>query len=194
MKVIYQLEIELAGSHPEIWRRVTVPNDTPFDQLNHIIQICMGWENEYQFEFIVNKTTVRDFGPELDMGENPYDRDAMSTVLDELITMIISRFTYTYGHWKHQITLEKILYSDEGSEHPVCMNGHGACPPADLSDISHYEDGPENVMSFNIKEVNARLRRYAEEWEEIYDETGKIIDELDEHNSKEPDDTEEEEC
>lgn|GEM_PF-857794 len=211
----YQLKIELTGSHPKIWRRVTVPSNTPFDLLHDIIQISMGWQDKYPFEFNINKTRVRDFGAELDMGDDPCDRDAMDTVLNELVTMVMTRFTYVYNfddRWEHQITLEKILPSDEVSEHPVCIGGERACPPDDCGGISRYKDTihmsehekrqeqnftktqavePEDVEAFNIEEVNAKLRRYADEWDEIYDEAEEIIDQLeDEYDASEDDDSE----
>ncbi len=175
MSVNYQLKIELAGSRPTIWRRVIVPADTPFDHLHDIIQITMGWREDYAFEFKINETTVRDLDAELDMGDNPYERDIKDSGLHELVTMVNTRFTYTYNphdRWEHQITLEKIELPDEESKYPVCIGGEGACPP---------DDGggePEGVVLFNIEEVNARLRRYVEDWEEIYDEAGKVIDGL----------------
>ena len=49
----------------------------PFDHLHDILQIAMGWEDEHEFEFMINHTRVRDFGHEIDMGDNPYDKDAM---------------------------------------------------------------------------------------------------------------------
>lgn len=170
MSTIYQLKIELAGSHPKIWRRLAIPSDTPFDHLHDIIQIAMGWEDEYPFEFIINETTVRDFGAEIDMAGNPRDRDAMEAVLDELVTMVKTRFIYIYNfhdRWEHQITLEEILSSDEAPVYPVCIGGESGRPPDEL---------------FNIDEVNAMLRRYSEEWEEIYAETEKDIEDLDDED------------
>lgn len=169
--MIYQLKIDLAGSHPKIWRKITVPSNTPFDHLHDIIQIAMGWKDEYPFEFIINETTVRGFGPDIDMGANPYDRDAMDAVLDELVTMIKTRFTYIYNfhdRWEHQITLEKILFSGEAPVYPVCIGGERGCPPDVL---------------FNIEEVNAMLRRYSEEWDEIYAETEEDIEDLNDKNN-----------
>ena len=206
MSIIYQLKIELTGSHPAIWRRLTVRGNTPFDHLHDIIQIAMGWNNEYPFEFTVNETKIRDFGPELDLGDNPYDRDAMDCVLDELVTMVHTRFTYSYGHHdrrEHEIKLEKILHHEQESVPPVCIGGEGDSPVDGgggishpqktltvLADKKHRENssikrklkGPEGVVPFNIDEINANLRRYSEEWEEIYDEATKTIDTLEDEN------------
>jgi hypothetical protein len=149
------------------------------------------------------------------MGDNPYDRDAMDCVLDELITMVKTRFTYIYNahnRWEHQIILETISPSEDESPHPVCIGGERACPPDDCGGILRYRNmldvladekhpehinikkqlgEPEDVARFNIEKVNAKLRRYSEEWDEIYDETEKIIDGLeDEHYDSESDDPE----
>ena len=170
MITIYQLKVELAGSLPKIWRRLTVPSDTPFDHLHDILQIAMGWEDEYEFEFIINETRVRDFGHEIDMGDNPYDKDAMDTFLDELVTMSKTRFTYIYnldGGWEHHITLEKILSAGEAPAHPYCMAGENPCPP--------------NVL-FDIEDVNAMLKNYSDEWDEIYSGTEEDIEDLDDEN------------
>ena len=166
----------------------------------------MGWEGEYPFEFIINETTVRDFGPDIDTGENPYDRDVIDTTLDELVTMAKTRFTYIYNfqdHWEHQITLEEIMSSSEAPAYPVCIAGEGDCPPDDCGGISRYqymlnaltdEKHPEHntikrqlgeredVSLFDREEVNARLKRYSEEWDEIYNETEEDFEDLDNEN------------
>lgn len=196
--MIYQLKIELAGSDPIIWRRLTVPGDTPFENLHDIIQISMGWDNEYPYQFTVNETTVRDFEGDLDMGEDPHDRDVMDTFLEELVTMVKAKFTYIYNlddRWRHSITLEEILPSDESKVYPVCLAGEGACPPEDCGGISHYQrmlrdrargtadnkiDGqsiePEGAVPFDIEDVNATLRRYTDEWQEISRDAGKYME------------------
>jgi hypothetical protein len=55
VSIIYQLKIELTGSHPKIWRRLTVSGNTPFDHLHDIIQMAMGWKDEYPFEFTIGE-------------------------------------------------------------------------------------------------------------------------------------------
>ena len=70
-----------------------MPGNTSFDHLHDIIKICMGWKDDHPFEFTINETRVRDFGPEIDAGDNPYDRDAMDAVLDELVSMVKTKFT-----------------------------------------------------------------------------------------------------
>jgi hypothetical protein len=202
MTNIYHLKIELTGSDPKIWRKIAVPNDLLFDHLHDVIQIAMGWEGDISFEFIVNKTRIIDFGPELDMGNNPYLRDVMDTSIDEMVTMINCRFTYIYGFnnkWEHQITLEAISNVEEGSELIACQGGERACPPDVCEGISQYQEmleilkddkhprfnsihrqtgGFEAVAFFNMDEINDQLYLYAEDWKEIYNENQEISDYL----------------
>lgn len=204
MAVIYQLKIEIKGSQPPIWRRIQVANNTTFSELHDIIQIAFGWkdEDEYEYEFTINKTRVYDFGAELDMGDDPGRRDSMETMLDDHVSLINKQFTYTYNlenRWEHAILLEKIISDERDIKHPVCIGGERACPPDDcggilvyqsmldaLSDKNHHQHkfikkqlGKNwDAGFFNIEHVNNSLQQYAREWEEIYDEAGKIIDRL----------------
>jgi hypothetical protein len=218
VSIVYQLKIELVGSHPNIWRKIIVPGDTPFQHLHDVIQISMGWKDEYPFTFNINEITVRDFGPELDMEDNSYDRDAMGCALDDLVSMVKTRFFYTrtfHNAWEHRITVEKIFNAKEEPEHPVCIGGERGCPPDDCGGISRYQDmlnvladekhpdhnnikkqlgEGEDVALFNIAEVNAKLRHYANEWDKIYDETERVLARLKgEYNDDELDDPEDEE-
>jgi hypothetical protein len=202
MPNVHQLKIELAGSHPLVWRRILVKSDYTFEELHDIIQLTMGWENDHLYEFTVNNVKVHDFENEMDTGENPDERDCLDTFLDELVNMEKTTFTYLYDfgdHWEHTVVLEKILNEGEGMKYPVCTDGERACPPEDsggiwgyqnmlqaLSDQDHpdHEDLNEWIGEnwdpgfFNIKKVNASLLDYARQWEEIYDETGKFLEQV----------------
>lgn len=166
----------------------------------------MGWKDEHPYKFIINETTVRDFWPDLDAGDNPNDRDVIDTALDELVTMGKTRFTYLYSFqdlWEHHITLEEIIPSGEAPVDPVCVGGEGRCPPENSGGISRYqqmlnaladEKHPEHnifkkqlgewddISLFNRDEVNTRLTRYSEEWDEISAETEEQIEDLDDEN------------
>ncbi len=51
---VYQLKVTLWGSRPQIWRRVSVPEQTTLHQLHWIIQGAMGWTNSHLHQFIVD--------------------------------------------------------------------------------------------------------------------------------------------
>src|SRR4029453_8358258 len=44
MARVFDLELELAGVSPRIWRRVRVPAAATLPDLHHVIQAVMGWE------------------------------------------------------------------------------------------------------------------------------------------------------
>lgn len=215
MNRIYQLKIELVNSEPLIWRRITVPDDTPFDQLHDIIQITMGWENTHLYEFKVKDITVRDFDADIDTGDNPDDEDAMDTYLDELLTKEDTQFTYTYDfgdQWEHRITLEEILPPSAAPGEPQCIGAEGSCPPEDCGGIARYQDivkiladenHPEHddlkeaymdalddAALVDVNDINEALAEYAEAWDEIYDDAEQLIKDLEDDEEDEDEDDE----
>ena len=50
---IYQVKITLQHIKPPIWRRVQT-NDCSLDELHDIIQVCMGWEDEHMYAFVID--------------------------------------------------------------------------------------------------------------------------------------------
>lgn len=161
MSILYQLYIELTGSHSKVWRRLIVPADTYFDYLHDMIHIAMSGhadsEADSPYEFKVNGITIYNFGPELDMGDNPSERDAMDCPLDELVTKADTSFNYTWkDRWKCDIRVEKMVRSERSHGYLECTGGVGA--------------GPGGAGNFSMKEVNAALSRYMGEWDETYGE------------------------
>ena len=47
----YQLKITIKGSKPPIWRRVIVPDQITFRDLDDIIEEVFGWMHSHMFEF-----------------------------------------------------------------------------------------------------------------------------------------------
>ncbi|CAN5237185.1 hypothetical protein BH23BAC1_BH23BAC1_36730 [soil metagenome] len=200
MKNIYQLKIELKDSNPKIWRRIQVPEEINFSDLHDIIQLSMGWENDHLYKFNINKIRIYDFQDVIDDGSDPFERDSQDTFLDELLTRVKTKFTYVYDfgdHWEHLIQLEKILSVEDGNDYPVCLEGEGACPPEDCGGIWRYQEilgiladknHPEydevtewmgenwDPELFDCDRVNVLLKSYTDEWNEIYEETGEIIE------------------
>lgn len=181
-----------------------VSEDTTFEDLHDIIQLVMGWENCHLYEFKVKGVKIYDFQEVIDDQSNPAERDSMDTFLSDLVNQPKSTFTYLYDFgdsWEHLITVEKIVTVKEFSQ-PQCMDGHGACPPEDIGGIWHYQemlgyltdkDHPEheeaaNILGedwdpsyFNLVETNELLQEYCDEWEEIYEDAERTLQEMDDH-------------
>ena len=45
--VRFVLRVDLNGSRPKIWRRVTVPSDLDLEHLHTVIQAAMGWTDSH---------------------------------------------------------------------------------------------------------------------------------------------------
>lgn len=217
MSRIFQFKITLVDSHPLIWRRITVSEDTTFEELHDIIQITMGWDHAHLYEFKVKGTTVHDTGAIIDPAISPNERDALDTGLNELLTRVNTKFTYIYDfgdHWEHQIVLEKILRPDAAPSQPQCVGAEGACPPEDcggiwgymnllkiLADKKHPEhldtkemwtmDTLKNASFVDVNDINDTLAEYTEAWEEIDKDTEQLMKDWDDEEEDEEDEEDE---
>jgi len=52
---IYQIKVTLLGTNPSIWRRLLVPADLTLEQLHHILQLAMGWEDSHLHDFRIGQ-------------------------------------------------------------------------------------------------------------------------------------------
>jgi hypothetical protein len=171
---IYQVKITLEHIAPPIWRRVQT-NDCSLDELHDIIQVCMGWEDEHMYAFVIDgEESGRSSEAEYD---SRYVR--LSEVVEEGHTRF--RYDYDFGDdWEHTIDVEKTLPAEEGIRYPRCVKGERACPPENcggpygypyflekIHDPEHeeHEDALEWVSDefdpeeFDLDEVNEGLHR-----------------------------------
>ena len=124
---IYQVKITLQHIHPPIWRRV-LTNDCSLDELHDIVQVCMGWEDEHMYAFVIEG---EEFGNP-DHSEPEYDSRFVR--LSEVVNGGHTSFLYDYDfgdEWRHIIDIEKTLPVEEGVRYPRCVKGERACPPED---------------------------------------------------------------
>ncbi|MDF7826003.1 plasmid pRiA4b ORF-3 family protein [Pontiellaceae bacterium B12227] len=134
-----ELKIELEFIEPQIWRRVSVPDNYSLADLHHIIQTVMGWHDCHLHCFEVNggKYTLSSQSPEMDM------EDESKVRLTDLVKAGTKQFLYEYDFgddWRHWVTIEKVAPIDPDSIRPVCLDGTRACPPEDCGSIPGYED------------------------------------------------------
>src|SRR5215472_4818987 len=102
---LLQLKVWLLTISPMVWRRVVVPVGCTLRELHGVIQVAMGWE-----------------------GIPP------DVTIESLQLRKGARFTYEYDLnicWRHEIRVENQLEQDPQKIYPVCVDGHGACPPED---------------------------------------------------------------
>jgi hypothetical protein len=131
------LRIELLGTVPAVWRRISLPDTITLPRLHQTIQAVMGWSDCHMHEFEI--AGVRYGEPDPDW----YMPDPIISEKRVRLASVLGRhrkfhYVYDFGdHWAHQITVEKRL-PDDGVPHPVCLDGENACPPEDVGGVPGY--------------------------------------------------------
>jgi hypothetical protein len=153
---VYQVKITLRDVKPLIWRRVQM-DDCCLDELHDIIQICMGWEDEHMYAFVIEGEQYGD----LENGAD-FEYDVQSVRLSDLIKRGRTRFRYDYGFgrsWRHSIEIERTLPAEERVFYPRCVKGERACPPEGCG-------GPHGYPSFldKIQDPDHAEHEHALEW------------------------------
>jgi hypothetical protein len=178
----YQLKITLKNTKPPIWRRIQVAGGITLGDLHHIVQAVMGWENDHLHVFRGGKTeyATRDGDQAVtSLG----GRDEWETQVGEVLPAVGSKIVYEYDFgdgWVHDILLERIVPTEEGTPLPVCLAGTRACPPEDCGgpyryanfviairdpkhpDYHHWRewfDGDFDPEAFDLEAINNRLER-----------------------------------
>lgn len=52
-KHAYRLLIKLEGSEPTVWRLISMPGHMTLADLDHVIQVSMGWTNSHMHLFAI---------------------------------------------------------------------------------------------------------------------------------------------
>jgi hypothetical protein len=178
---IYQIKVILLGMDPPIWRRLMVPADLTLEQLHHILQLAMGWEDCHMHEFRIGQQR---FGTP-DPMEKALGRSHTASERTARLFSVLGRagvkavYTYDFGDsWEHQIVVEKRLAPEPGRAYPACLAGERHGPPEDcggipgfynlleaISDPEHEQHqelldwlgGDFDPGAFSVDEVNRRL-------------------------------------
>lgn len=156
------LHIALEDIDPPIWRRVEVENTLTFEDLHHVIQAAMGWEDAHLHEFEVGDYRIG-MGGEFD---DPFNDQPLPGEDVELGQVIGRRRSFMYEYdfgdgWRHRITIEKRLPSAPQRKPATLLEGERACPPEDCGGVPGY---------YNI--LDAKRTPRSEESREILDWLG----------------------
>lgn len=180
-KEIYQIKVTLLGTRPPIWRRLLVPAALTLEQLHHVLQAAMGWENCHMHEFLIGQRRFGD--PDLD--DHDMRMPALGNERTARLFSVLGKagakamYTYDFGDgWEHAIAVEKVLPPKPGLVYPVCTGGKHRGPPEDCGGIGGFYDfleaisnpahdqheemldwigGDFDPKAFSADEVNSRL-------------------------------------
>lgn len=140
------LTIELRGSRPKIWRRLSLPGDLTLDVVHRLFQAAMGWTDSHLHRFqpgTGQSYSQPYFVTEFDDEEGEEGTREDGVRLDQVLRTPGDRLIYLYDFgdgWEHRVTLESLAPLTTGNREPVCLGGARACPPEDVGGIGgHHE-------------------------------------------------------
>lgn len=138
--------IELRGSRPRIWRRLSLPGDLTLDAVHTLFQAAMGWSDSHLHRFQPGTGQVYSdpyFVTEFDEDEGDDGTREEGVRLDQLLRAPGDRMTYLYDFgddWEHRVTLESSGPLTAENRQPTCLAGAKACPPEDVGGVhGHHE-------------------------------------------------------
>ncbi|MEX0835709.1 MAG: DUF6398 domain-containing protein, partial [Nitriliruptor sp.] len=136
----YELEVDLAGVKPRIWRRFQIAAGSTFADLHLALQAVCGWENDHLFAFRTADGT--------EVAGVPFDAPFSVPAPDATTVQIDSYFSgrdhcvyeYDFGDgWVHDIrVVDRIT---EPVDHQLrLLDGARAFPPEDCGGLPGYHD------------------------------------------------------
>ena len=137
--IVYEMKVSIKGAKPAIWRRFRVSGNITFYKLHRVLQEVMGWRTYHLSEFRFGELRLGEPDPEF----GREIRSARRVKLNEILTREMAKFIYIYDFgdgWEHEVTVERILSTNDKLRHPVCVGGERACPPEDCGGIGGYSD------------------------------------------------------
>lgn len=170
---IYQFKISIHDIFPLIWRRIQVPENYTFWDLNISIQDVMGWSGFHLHEFrITNPIT----GKLENIGIPDEDSKHFEiNICPEWERKIKDYFTennrqafyiYDFGDsWEHTILLEEILPRVPKKKYPHCLDGERASPPEDCGGIPGYEYLIEVMKNPKHQDYKAMVERFGSRYD-----------------------------
>ena len=114
---IYQIKVTLLGTDPPIWRRLLVPADLTLEQLHHVLQLAMGWEDCHMHEFRIGQQRFGKPDPMEQAIGGPRTASERTARLFNVLGRARAKAVYTYDFgdsWEHQIVVEKCLAYEPG--------------------------------------------------------------------------------
>lgn len=184
-KKIYQIQIELRGSKPGIWRRLLVQSDLLLSDFHKVIQTTMGWTNSHLHQFIKGGKFYAIKEPDPDFWEEMNIIDYKRMVISDLLLQENDEIIYEYDFgdsWEHILVLEKILDFRQGEQYPICIGGRMNCPPEDCGGIPGYLEMLGILKHPEHKEYQNYIKWLGGEFDPLYfnrDNTNMLLERKD---------------
>ena len=159
------LRIELVGTTPLVWRRITLDGRSSFANLHHVIQAAMGWHDAHLHQFRINNRYIGVPDPESDAPEW-HTEDERKVFLNRVLTDdAVFTYLYDFGDgWEHKLIVEEYDDSDDlrfGDGDAWVDAGERACPPEDCGGVGGFQDFLEKLEDEPYSDESKELREWA---------------------------------
>lgn len=159
------LRIELLGTTPLVWRRITLGGRFSFAALHHVIQAAMGWHDAHLHQFRINGRYIGVPDPENDAPEW-HTEDERKVFLNRVLTDdTVFSYLYDFGDgWEHRVIVEACDDSNDlraGDGDAWVDAGERACPPEDCGGIPGFQDFLERFDNAPYSDDTKALRTWA---------------------------------
>jgi Plasmid pRiA4b ORF-3-like protein len=137
---VYELQVELAGITPLIWRRLWVPAEIELTELHGLLQLAMGWMNSHLHSFEIGSNTYGMADADLDELEM---LDEEEYTLEKALAGSIQEFIYEYDFgdgWRHHIQVRPLEKPSLDWSYPLCVAGERSAPPEDVGGPHGYQE------------------------------------------------------
>ena len=159
------LRIELVGTTPLVWRRITLDGRSSFANLHHVIQAAMGWHDAHLHQFRINNRYIGVPDPESDAPEW-HTEDERKVFLNRVLTDdAVFTYLYDFGDgWEHRLLVEEYDDSDDlrfGDGDAWVDAGERACPPEDCGGVGGFQDFLEKLENEPYSDESKELHVWA---------------------------------
>jgi hypothetical protein len=165
--VVYRFHIALRNVSPKVWRRVELTKGSSLADLQRVIQVCLGWSDEYQHRFCIRNHYLGASRP----GGLLLFGDPQDMTLSQFAFRLNERFTYEYNFfdaWLLEIRFEGEHAFEPKRHYPRCVAGARRAPLEDSGGAEAFRDRPlpESLAARMIRHAERGLRDMAKLLEE----------------------------
>lgn len=138
--------IELVGTKPLVWRRLSLPADCAYFHLHCAIQDSFGWQDvhPHRFEVWEEGRCELTFSSDEEAGDHYCE---IENPITNLFTENVTEFIYLYDfkdQWRHRVVIEEFVQAGTGGTIPGASahlhDGEGHAPPESCGGISGFAD------------------------------------------------------
>lgn len=168
------IEVEILGIEPRIWRRFLLSGTATFQALHEAIQDAGPWEDDHLFEFRTPGRRGETIAGMPEAGEGPFGDPVPPAKKVKLVSYLQKKrdrclYVYDFGdNWEHLVELKAVQELPEKFRRRL-VGGERSFPPEDCGGVYGYYEclaavghlSPKEMKEFQIAEGELEERR---EW------------------------------